>query len=212
MIRRNLELAVVALTSGFVGAVVPTIINTSVSAQSSRALTGDRLTLTDGRGTPRVVLGFSGGKQQFTIFDLNDRNGRQRVSFSIGPEGPPTIELKDHSGNIVQNPIRRPSQQGAGGATMTFADVRRGLTGTYARNSKEESIQGLRPPGNPTAGNVRAFLEAHKLALLGSIQRRFTEADVRKFLDAENSSCASNVYCEMAFRQQAIDLLITGLP
>lgn len=95
----------------------------------------------------------------------------------------------------------------------TVGEVLKGATGRYpapAGGAKEDNVQFLRPPLNPTASDVRDWVNAHNAALLRGIRGRFGEAEIQQFLAAERKRCADGVYCQMTFRQQAIAVLLDG--
>jgi hypothetical protein len=270
----RLETFMISVVAAFGGGAIAIGLDATLSAQSSRELSGDRLTLTDARGTVRVGLGLSGGRQEYTYLYLNDRNGQQQVSFMVSPDRPPTIQLRDHSGREVRTRLlgqpagsRREGQaaadagardhrQGAQsrpttreqsaaperptiqdhreppqvrdhraprrecGQTPTFADLRDRLPGRQTESAgeqgrpddldegKTDSVALLQLPPNPRAADVRNWLSAHNSALLASIRGRFSTADVNAFRRVERDACSGNLYCEMAFRQEAIALLL----
>jgi len=93
-------------------------------------------------------------------------------------------------------------------ASATFADVQPRATGTYRIDQKDDSVQALQLPGNPSQDDVRKWLGALDDALLSSIRARFSPSDMAQFASAEQSKCSGNIFCQMAFRQQAIAVLM----
>lgn len=176
-------------------------------AQSASELKSDRLSLTDQRGTNRVNIGLSGGNQEFTYFYMNDNSGRKRVEFTVYPdERAPTLTFFDLKGRPIQARAQNSERPRA-----NFSDIRPRVNGRYQDSGggdKADSVQQLRTPVNPS-GDVRSWLNAHNSGLLRIIQSRFDDQNMSSFATAERQRCSGNVYCELAYRQQAISILVS---
>jgi hypothetical protein len=94
-------------------------------------------------------------------------------------------------------------------STVGFADVRSRLNGRYpaGADDKSDSVQTLRPPGNP-AGDAARWISTHNAGLRSIIDKVFSDADMNAFGRAERDACGGNAYCTMTYREQAIALIV----
>ena len=111
-----------------------------------------------------------------------------------------TLGAKGDAATVPCPPAAAPS--------ATFADVQPRATGAYRIDQKDDSVQTLQLPGNPSQDDVRKWLGALDDALLTSIRARFSPSDMSQFMSAEQGKCSGNIFCQMAFRQQAIAVLM----
>jgi hypothetical protein len=180
-------------------------------AQTSNELKGDRLSLVDRRGVNRVGVGLFGKNQEYTYFYLTDSRGKKRVAFTVYPDDrAPTLTFYDSNGRAIQ--ARAP---GSERAPANFAQIRSRINGQYQDREQSASpgptadqVSHLQVPVNPS-GNVKSWLDAHNLGLRQIIESRFDEQNMRTFTAAEHQQCSANTYCELAFRQQAISILVS---
>jgi hypothetical protein len=116
------------------------------------------------------------------------------------------MEFVDIKGKVVSS-----ESAGAVPSAPALTDIGRRATGRYdgAGDDKADQVIALARPANPD-GDVRQWLDAHNAALLGIVRGRYSAGDISRFTTAERSTCSANVYCIMAFRQQAIALIVGG--
>jgi len=86
------------------------------------------------------------------------------------------------------------------------------LTGEYQRRGKFDNVTRLDFPDAPGAGSKLAeWLAAHNGALLSVLSSLYPQSEIAQFRAAERSTCqGKGVYCELAFRQQALAAALSG--
>ncbi|WP_166422153.1 hypothetical protein [Paraglaciecola sp. 20A4] len=95
-------------------------------------------------------------------------------------------------------------------ANKSFSSFKNKVNGDYysAGNSKDKSdtqVQRISIPGRPRSGSdLENWLRQHNGALLGVAKGILNNTDRKRFNSHESQMCNSNIYCEMAFRQQVI--------
>ncbi len=222
--RRTAAMAAMTLTSGMAGGLLATLSDLDALAQSDRPLAGDAVRLTDRQGRVRAGLGMSGGNQEFTYFYMIDRNGQEKVRLIVGDGAEPEVVFGQASprrdpqaqvpggrsrndARVSANPPANTGQGQCGAAS--FAQIKGKVTGKYrgGGGDKADNLQELAPPRTTMAADLRNWLNALNGGLLGIVRSRFGEADMRQFTDAERNQCAGGIYCQLAFRQQAIAVL-----
>jgi hypothetical protein len=202
--RYSLVVYVLIFLAGALAATFAVDIVDDAHAQSSNGATHDRFNLVDRLGKNRGSIGLSGGNQEYTYMYLSDSSGRPRVRFTVYPDRrAPTMEFLDVNGKAVAT--------AAAPSAPNLGDVGQRATGQYrdsaAGDEAADQVITLARPANP-GGDARKWLDAHNAALLGIVRSRYSANDVTRFASAERSKCNGNIYCIMAFRQQAIVLIV----
>lgn len=184
-------------------------------AQALNAPVNDGFNLVDRGGKKRFSVGLSGRKREYTYMYLSDSLGRPRIRFTVYPDTrAPTMRFLDVNGRVISSAA--PAAPNPSSRTPKLSSITGRATGQYAGAAAgpgdykaDQDVQPLRRPGNP-GGDARRWLETHNAALLGIVHSRYSTNDVRRFRSAEQSKCRGNVYCAMAYRQQAISLIVGG--
>jgi len=212
---RTAAVAAMTLCSGIAGGLIATLSDLNALGQSDRPLNGDAVRITDRQGRVRAGLGLSGGNQEFTYFYMLDRNGKQRVSFTVSDSAPPDVLLgqaSGKSGDSARGNSSREAGQGAGPAA-SFAQVRGKLRGTLRRGGtrdqgdQADALQELAPPRGNLAQDLNVWLSTLNGSLQQIVRARFNSADMGLFTQAERAECRGSLYCQLAFRQNAIAII-----
>jgi hypothetical protein len=99
-------------------------------------------------------------------------------------------------------------------STPALASIRNSLNGRYVTGGKSDSVVQLAFPTAPTAGStLDQWMQAHSAALLSTLSTKLTPAERGEYQSLETQKCQQGgVYCRIAVRQQAIQLLLKSQP
>ncbi|WP_339769747.1 hypothetical protein [uncultured Paraglaciecola sp.] len=95
-------------------------------------------------------------------------------------------------------------------ANKSFSSFEKKVNGDYygigsSKDKSDTQVQRINIPGRPRSGSdLENWLRQHNGALLGVAKGILNSADRERFNSHESQMCNSNIYCEMAFRQQVI--------
>ncbi|WP_158768591.1 hypothetical protein [Paraglaciecola sp. L1A13] len=95
-------------------------------------------------------------------------------------------------------------------ANKSFSSFEKKVNGDYyglgrSKDKSDTQVQRINIPGRPSSGSdLENWLRQHNGALLGVAKGILNSADRERFDSHETQMCSSNIYCEMAFRQQVI--------
>lgn len=94
--------------------------------------------------------------------------------------------------------------------TSTLSEIKGRLNGTYQVQGKLDSTTALAFPNPPFHNStLDQWLNAHNAALLDTLNTRLTQGERGDFQNLEQRACSAHgVYCTIAYRQQAIRLLL----
>lgn len=195
-------------------------------SDSAGAMQRVTLELTDGAGAVLLCRGLlARGGSGLMAGTCGDRRApdvwyARRAATAASPQAAITARnarrerLAAAAAAAVRDGAAPPDDQAGGVTPAPMGTFLHRLTGRYPAGGggKEDSAQPLEFP-SPQPGNaaLNNWLTAHNRALLGALEGLYSGDDVSAFRAAEGTRCQQGgVFCQIAFRQQAIAFALQG--